>query len=71
MCPSRKRTTSIMNNGGFGEIVEIINGIPVIIPESYLLKNGKMKKYALRLLERLRANKIGVVEFYEKANLFC
>ena len=67
MCPSRKRTTSIMNHGGFGEVVEIINGIPVVIPQSFIFKDGKYKVYAQTLISKLKNNKIGIKEFYSYA----
>ena len=67
MCPSRKRTTSIMNNGGFGEVIEFINGIPVVIPQSFIFKDGKYKGYAQTLISKLKNNKIGIKEFYSYA----
>lgn len=64
MCPSRKRTTSIMNHGGFGEVIEFINGIPVVIPKSFIFKDGRYKGYAQNLISKLKNNKIGIKEFY-------
>lgn len=67
MCPSRMSKESIMNHGGYGEVLEIINGIPVVIPESFMFKDGSLKRYGVELIKRLRAGKIGVQEFYAKS----
>lgn len=64
MCPSRTRTTSIMNNGGFGEVIEYIHGIPVVIPNSFIFSDGRYKGYARKLINKLKNGKIGVKQFY-------
>lgn len=67
MCPSRKRMTSVMNHGGFGELTMKVNGIDVVVPKNFVFNSGKIKKKYLALIDKLSAGKIGVKEFYSYA----
>lgn len=67
MCPSRKRTTSIMSHGGFGELTMQVNGIAVVIPKNFMFKDGQLKKKSINLINRLGAQKISLEEFYSYA----
>lgn len=43
---SRKSTHSIMGHQGFGGVLLKQNDVELYIPNEFLFKNGKLKKYA-------------------------
>ena len=49
---SRKSTVSIMNHSYFGGIILKQNGIEMQIPQEWIMKDGRIKKYALKMWER-------------------
>lgn len=44
MVKSRKSMYSVMNHGGFGELVIIRRGISLIVPQSFINLDGSLKK---------------------------
>lgn len=56
VCQSRKSTVSIMNHGGFGDLTITKHGVTVLVPRSYLFEDGRIKKYALKIIDKTIAN---------------
>ena len=44
MVKSRKSVHSIMNHGGFGELVITRRGISLVVPKSFMNLDGSLKK---------------------------
>ena len=44
MVKSKKSMHSVMNHGGFGELVIIRRGISLIVPQSFINLDGSLKK---------------------------
>ena len=44
MVKSRKSVHSIMNHGGFGELVITRRGISLVVPKSFINLDGSLKK---------------------------
>lgn len=52
VCYSRKSTASIMNHGGFGDLTVTKHGVTVFVPRSYLFGDGRIKKYAQKMIDK-------------------
>lgn len=52
---SRKSTHSIMNNAGFGGVLFKQDNVELYIPTEFIFKNGKLKKYGLKMLAEAKA----------------
>lgn len=50
---SRKSTESIMNNTGFGMLHITRNGNTISVPEEWLFDDGRIKKYAIKKIDRM------------------
>lgn len=52
VCQSRKSTVTIMNHGGFGDLTITKYGVTVSVPKNYLFSDGRIKKYAQKLIDK-------------------
>lgn len=48
---SRKRTHSIMSNGGFGILTITRGEYSIQVPEDWLFEDGRIKKYAIKKVD--------------------
>lgn len=53
---SRKSTHSVMNNSGFGGVLFKDGNSEIFIPQQFIFKNGKLKKYAKKLIADAQLN---------------
>ena len=52
MVKSRKSVHSIMNHGGFGELVITRRGISLVVPKSFMNLNGSLKKAGITAINK-------------------
>lgn len=52
VCQSRKSTHSIMSHIGFGKLTIIKHGVTIEVPPEYLFEDGRIKKYAQKLIDK-------------------
>lgn len=50
---SRKSTHSVMAHGGFGMLSITRNGVTIHVPEEWLFNDGRVKKYAVKNIDRM------------------
>lgn len=50
---SRKSVYSIMNHGGFGMLYITRNNMTIAVPEEWLFKDGRIKKFAKAKIESM------------------
>lgn len=53
ICQSRKSTHTIMAHPGFGMLTITRNGVTISVPEEWLFSDGRVKKYAIKNIERM------------------
>ena len=60
---SRKNMSNLMNNGGFGQLTIIRNGIRINVPESWIFKKtGKIKSYANYFIDEMFRHEESLLE---------
>ena len=52
MVKSRKSVHSIMNHGGFGELVITRRGISLVVPKSFINLDGSLKKAGITAINK-------------------
>ena len=52
MVKSRKSVHSIMNHGGFGELVITRRGISLVVPKSFMNLDGSLKKAGITAINK-------------------
>lgn len=52
MVKSRKSMYSVMNHGGFGELVITRRGISLVVPKSFMNLNGSLKKAGITAINK-------------------
>ena len=52
MVKSRKSMHSVMNHGGFGELVIIRRGISLVVPKSFINLDGSLKKAGITAINK-------------------
>ena len=52
MVKSRKSVHSIMNHGGFGELVITRRGISLVVPKSFINLDGSLKKAGITAINQ-------------------
>ena len=52
MVKSRKSVHSIMNHGGFGELVITRRGISLVVPKSFINLDGSIKKAGITAINK-------------------
>lgn len=58
MVKSRKSVHSIMNHGGFGELVITRRGISLVVPKSFINLDGSLKKAGITAINKKFADLI-------------
>lgn len=60
---SRKNMSNLMNNGGFGDMTIIRNGIRVNVPKAWISKKtGKVKAYAEHFVDAMFKHEESLLE---------
>lgn len=62
VCASRKNMANVMEGAGFGDLIIERHGIKLNIPKEWLYSDGRMKKYAVELVDRMFAERLAVQE---------
>lgn len=62
VCQSRKSKHSIMNHGGFGKLTVTRHGVTVEVPAEYLFEDGRIKKYAIVLIDKQIERELQLLE---------
>lgn len=52
MVKSRKNMHSVMNHGGFGELVITRRGISLVVPKSFMNLDGSLKKAGITAINK-------------------
>lgn len=52
MVKSRKNMHSVMNHGGFGELVITRRGISLVVPKSFINLDGSLKKAGITAINK-------------------
>ena len=52
MVKNRKSVHSIMNHGGFGELVITRRGISLVVPKSFINLDGSLKKAGITAINK-------------------
>lgn len=55
ICQSRKSTHSVMNNQGYGKVTITRGEHSIEVCEDWLFSNGRIKKYATKLIDNMFA----------------
>lgn len=65
VCQSRKSKHSIMNHSGFGRLTVTKHGVTIEVPKEYLFEDGRIKKYAMKLIDK-QINSIILAELHKE-----
>lgn len=59
---SRKNMANVMEGARFGELTIKRHGIELQVPKEWLFSDGRIKKYAIKLVDRLFAERLSMQE---------